>query len=228
MDYKKIYDKIIERSKTRILGESYYEKHHIIPRCVGGSDDKENLCYLTPEEHYLVHQLLVKINPTNQKLLYAVRMMCIHNSNKRMTNKEFGWVRRKLSENISEHFKQMWGKYSKEEYETRCENMKWDEERYSNHSEYMKQRYENQEYYDKFVETMTAVNKDVSKRKTAGKKIKDKWNTLEFREKNIKSRIGIVWWTNGIDTMKSKESPGDNWYRGRSNKNLGRKSNETN
>ena len=64
MNYKKIYDSLIERGKNRNLNE-YGEKHHIVPKCLGGSNKKENLVKLTPEEHYVAHQLLVKIYPNN-------------------------------------------------------------------------------------------------------------------------------------------------------------------
>lgn len=92
MDYKKIYNTLISRSKNRIL-EGYQEKHHIIPRCMGGKDDTDNLVNLTPEEHYLAHQLLVKIYPNNDSLVYAASMMIP----KRPSNKMYGWLRRRLS-----------------------------------------------------------------------------------------------------------------------------------
>ena len=40
MDYQKIYNNLIKREITR---EGYVEKHHILPRCLGGLDNKENL-----------------------------------------------------------------------------------------------------------------------------------------------------------------------------------------
>jgi len=61
---------------------------------LGGNDDISNLARLTPEEHYVAHQLLVKIYPHNQKLLYAVRMMTI---GRYRNNKLYGWIRRRLS-----------------------------------------------------------------------------------------------------------------------------------
>lgn len=93
MDYRKHYNALIERSKNRKLYE-YSESHHIIPKCMGGSDDKDNLVTLTPEEHYLAHQLLVKIYPDNKKLINAAVMMIP----KRPSNKLYGWLRRKFSE----------------------------------------------------------------------------------------------------------------------------------
>ena len=92
MNYKKIYDSLINRAKNRTLN-CYKETHHVIPRCVGGSDDKENLVELTPEEHYLAHQLLVKIYPDNQKLTKAAVMMIPN----RPTNKMYGWLKRRFS-----------------------------------------------------------------------------------------------------------------------------------
>jgi len=56
MNYQKIYDQIIERAKNRKL-EGYKEKHHIIPKCLGGPDNKENLVELTAREHFLCHLL---------------------------------------------------------------------------------------------------------------------------------------------------------------------------
>jgi len=42
MLYSKIYESIIERAKIRVLTE-YSEKHHILPKCLGGNDDPDNL-----------------------------------------------------------------------------------------------------------------------------------------------------------------------------------------
>jgi hypothetical protein len=54
MNYFKIYKSLIERAINRNL-EEYTESHHIIPRCMNGTDDIENLVNLTPEEHYIAH-----------------------------------------------------------------------------------------------------------------------------------------------------------------------------
>lgn len=93
MNYQMIYDSLIERAKTRILN-AYTERHHIIPRCIGGTNDVANLVDLTPEEHYLAHQLLVKIYSGNYALVKAAAMMIPN----RPSNKLYGWLRRKFSE----------------------------------------------------------------------------------------------------------------------------------
>jgi len=96
MNYQRIYDRLIERGKNRVLTE-YTESHHILPRCLGGSDDKDNLVDLTPEEHYLCHQLLVKIHPDDSKLLNAALFMTANGMGRR-SNKVYGWLKRKYSE----------------------------------------------------------------------------------------------------------------------------------
>jgi hypothetical protein len=95
MNYLKHYNKLIDRAKCRHLA-GYSEKHHIIPRCMGGSDESDNLVKLTPEEHFVAHQLLVKIYPTNTKLILAVRMMCITSTNLIRNNKQYSWLKERF------------------------------------------------------------------------------------------------------------------------------------
>lgn len=111
MNYQKIYENLILRARHRIIN-GYFEKHHIIPKCLKGSDDPCNIVNLTPEEHYFAHLLLVKIHPHNRSLIYAAKMMAGHG-----TNKSYGWLRRKSSEigfsddhrkNISKSVKSHW------------------------------------------------------------------------------------------------------------------------
>lgn len=79
MNYQKIYDKIIEnaRIKEKNLESGYYEYHHIIPLCIGGTDNIDNLVKLTLREHYICHKLLTKIYPENKKIIHAFWMITI-------------------------------------------------------------------------------------------------------------------------------------------------------
>lgn len=121
MDYLKIYNELMARSKTRTL-DGYTETHHIVPKCKGGSNDANNLAILTPSEHYLAHQLLVKIYPTDYGLVYAAKLMTGHKNGKRCNNKLYGWIRCKLStarkewlKDKSNHPRGMLGKRHSEE-----------------------------------------------------------------------------------------------------------------
>jgi hypothetical protein len=76
MNYQLIHDSIIDRAKTRVLPkETYTERHHIIPRCMGGSDDKSNLVDLTAKEHFIVHKLLVETHPESDQMKLAIWFM---------------------------------------------------------------------------------------------------------------------------------------------------------
>ena len=44
--YSKWYEELINKSLNRTLPRDLYkEKHHIIPRCFGGGNNKENIAY---------------------------------------------------------------------------------------------------------------------------------------------------------------------------------------
>jgi hypothetical protein len=101
MDYTRIYNSLIDRARGRIV-EGYTESHHIVPRCMGGGDEVSNLVELTPEEHFLAHQLLVKMYPSNPKLLFAASMMIADSCGQRVNNKMFGWIKRKWVEAVRE------------------------------------------------------------------------------------------------------------------------------
>jgi hypothetical protein len=101
MNYQRIYEQLTAKDMIA----DYTEKHHIIPRCMGGTDEPTNLVRLTPEAHYVAHQLLAKLYPDNHKLIYAVVLMTAGNFR---NNKLYGWVRRKNSiakQNMSDETK---------------------------------------------------------------------------------------------------------------------------
>jgi len=64
-DARKFYSQLIENAQSqnrkKIKGGTYYERHHIIPRSLGGLDIKENIVLLTGREHFEAHQFLVKM-----------------------------------------------------------------------------------------------------------------------------------------------------------------------
>ena len=95
MDYKAIYYKIIENAKNETENENrlvgYFEKHHIQPKSLGGTNNKENLVKLTAREHFICHWLLVKMynkgTIERNKMLCALwKMRSISNTHKRYIN----------------------------------------------------------------------------------------------------------------------------------------------
>lgn len=83
MNYKRIYNSIVAKAQqeNRKKGNGMlFEKHHIVPKSLGGDNSKNNLVLLTPKEHYICHRLLVEIHKgTSQenKMYYA--MWCMIN-----------------------------------------------------------------------------------------------------------------------------------------------------
>jgi hypothetical protein len=75
MNYQQIYDNLIShRLKNPATG--YIERHHIIMKSMGGSNDPSNLVVLTGREHWIAHLLLYKIHK-NSKTVFACHMMAM-------------------------------------------------------------------------------------------------------------------------------------------------------
>ena len=77
MNYEKNYFDYINYVRTlnrERNKKSLYELHHILPKSIGGKNDKNNLILLTYREHYLAHYLLWKIYK-NKQMLYAFWLM---------------------------------------------------------------------------------------------------------------------------------------------------------
>ena len=67
------YYKIINKAKLR-TSNGYTEKHHIIPKSLGGDNSSSNLVSLTAREHFLCHLLLTKMTESKdkKKMIFAV------------------------------------------------------------------------------------------------------------------------------------------------------------
>lgn len=69
------YEKFIQKYKNQIIEASIYvEKHHIIPRYMGGSNKKDNIIILTYRQHILAHLLLYRLH-NNLEDLCAYNLM---------------------------------------------------------------------------------------------------------------------------------------------------------
>lgn len=88
MDYQRIYNQLVSKRQS-ILVEGYTEKHHIIPRCMGGTDKPKNLVKLTAREHFVAHQLLAKIHML-QSLIFSAYMMSNYS---KCTSKQYEWLK---------------------------------------------------------------------------------------------------------------------------------------
>ena len=87
--YTSWYYSIISKAKQRVT-VGYTEKHHVIPRTLGGKNDKDNTVILTAREHFICHLLLTKMltGQERQKMVYALHML----SNARNSNQQTRYI----------------------------------------------------------------------------------------------------------------------------------------
>ncbi|AUS02988.1 HNH nuclease [Vibrio phage 2.275.O._10N.286.54.E11] len=77
------------RDWTKDSAPCYVENHHIIPKSMGGTDDAENMVYLTAREHYMAHYHLAKWHRT-PGMAHALFMMTNDpNNNRTLTEDEY-------------------------------------------------------------------------------------------------------------------------------------------
>ncbi len=112
--YQKYYDSIINYRKEQPVLNGYYEVHHIIPKSLGGSNNKDNLVTLTAREHLIVHKLLKKItfilfgieSKQYKSMTYALWQMSNRNNNSAlyMSSKEYERLRLEFSQIQSKQY----------------------------------------------------------------------------------------------------------------------------
>ena len=80
MTYSAVYCALITKRLQNPIDrdDCYCEKHHIIPKSEGGTDEQDNLVNLTAREHYIAHLLLMKIY-NDWKMKHAFTMMAYGN-----------------------------------------------------------------------------------------------------------------------------------------------------
>jgi|FreactcultureFD7_1027221.scaffolds.fasta_scaffold01118_18 hypothetical protein len=101
--YSTWYYNIIDRANSRTL-TGYTEKHHIIPKSLGGSNAEENLATLTPREHFICHLLLTKMTEgrNKQKMVFGLwRMAVPTNKRYRITSRSYDKIREQFCETNS-------------------------------------------------------------------------------------------------------------------------------
>lgn len=127
MNYAEFIQNILDTRGRFACGDEYHERHHIKPKCMGGTNEEENLIDLFAKEHFEAHRLLALENPQEWKLVYAWSCMAFVKNDGRkyeLTPEEYEEVRAIHSEANSHHMKErlsdpknnpMWGKHHSDE-----------------------------------------------------------------------------------------------------------------
>ena len=74
--YTRWYNNLVSSRKHQLVSKDT-QCHHIIPRCLGGDDNPNNLVNLTLREHFIAHLLLSKMYKglASHKMSFALRQM---------------------------------------------------------------------------------------------------------------------------------------------------------
>jgi len=121
--YTKWYYNIINNGKAA-RPKLKTERHHIIPECFfknrarkgpagwvdGNPNDPNNLTFITCREHFICHQLLVKMvdGLPKAKMIHALAMMLANNQNQNRTYRVTSRVYEKLKIQLSNVMKEEW------------------------------------------------------------------------------------------------------------------------
>lgn len=104
--YTRWYYDIIQRAQLRKLPpDVYIEKHHIIPRSLGGDDQQKNIVALTAKEHFVCHMLLVKMTSGKSKRSMAYAAWQMTNVDSRQRYSPTSRIYSLLKKNLSETYK---------------------------------------------------------------------------------------------------------------------------
>lgn len=101
--YSSTYFKIVALAKSRPAILGYKERHHVIPKCMGGTNDRSNLIDVTAREHYVMHLLLTKMvtGENLRSMAFALSMFntnCKNHTRHKPPSRWYSLSRRLLSE----------------------------------------------------------------------------------------------------------------------------------
>lgn len=200
--YTKWYNQMI-KSAIENPPTGYTEKHHILPKSLGGEDTDENLVVLSARQHYVCHQLLVRMtkDDAQHKMAHAAWLFMIGNKQKhdykitsRMYESAMRLRSKAVSKSTSARNKANW---LDEEYRDRMtkvlqENMwtseHWeDEDNRKRQSEMVKKLWDRPEYREA-VTSVASTKWTDEKRQRQAAKIRALWQDPEYKARMLAAR----------------------------------------
>lgn len=219
--YTKCYFRIISNAQARNhktkrqakLELGYVERHHIIPRSIGGSDEKSNLVYLTAREHFICHLLLIKMvhGIYQKKMMFALQNFKTRKKDKFHLYKIGGRIYEMIKKSASIALSEMnagkvaWNKgltQSEESNEKRSATL-----RGTTHSIEHKRKNSSARLGSKRTYSSEGIQNIV--------RAANLRKGISLPPEIVKNRLGYLWWNNGVSETKSKTQPGPDFIRGR-------------
>lgn len=232
MTYEEFINNILETRGRFNCGDEYHERHHIIPKCMGGTNEEDNLIDLYAKEHFEAHRLLALENPNNNSLIYAWHCMSVVKRDDldryQLSSEEYEELRISYSEMISKVMKE---RYSIPENNPFYGHEHSDETK-KKISEKLKQLYSNIENHPSYGKTLSEETKhkisDMAKERyknPSNHPMFGKSLSIETRKKISEAHIGRVWsetqrekimewWTDERRKQASERRSGENnvWF----------------
>lgn len=106
--YTRWYYSIIDSARNRHLdAEIYIEKHHIIPKKLGGGNQSSNIVALTPREHFVCHLLLTRmtLGCDRHMMIHAAWTMARTRKNLRVSSRSYAVLKEAASKILSDKSK---------------------------------------------------------------------------------------------------------------------------
>lgn len=96
--YAKWYFKIVESARKQFRS-GYTERHHVVPKSIGGGNDDQNIVCLTAREHFVCHRLLVKMTyGVNRQKMAKALWVLRHVGDQKLTSRSFAVLREEFSQ----------------------------------------------------------------------------------------------------------------------------------
>lgn len=119
LTYAEFIENILNTRGRFNCGDEYHERHHIIPKCMGGTNDKNNLIDLFAREHFIAHKMLAEENPDNNGLVYGWTCMAFVKNNYQeryeITSEEYEMLKKIMNEMCSGENAHFYGKHHSNE-----------------------------------------------------------------------------------------------------------------
>lgn len=174
MDYQKVYTSLIHKRRINPLTKSkdlYTELHHIVPRCLGGTDEPENLVRLSGREHFVAHRLLCKIHPQNNSLrvslwcMASTRSLSISSGRVFESLKKEHFEKEEIRSLLSRAGRKKWSDPEYREMRSQSASDKWQDSEYrnkmvENNREIAFKRWADQDYRTKTLVTLRKGQKE--------------------------------------------------------------------
>lgn len=96
--YARIYFRIISKYQNQ-----YGERHHIIPKSLGGNDTKINIVTVPFKVHFLLHKLLCKMvtNSNHRRSMYFALFQMMNRKICKFTSRDYELTRSKIKNEMS-------------------------------------------------------------------------------------------------------------------------------